>query len=46
MARRSDEALAGLLGLSSQSARKSHYPELLARLEELETCLLYTSRCV
>ncbi|MBA4246181.1 MAG: hybrid sensor histidine kinase/response regulator [Pseudomonas sp.] len=37
MARRSDEALAGLLGLSSQSARKSHYPELLARLEELET---------
>lgn len=37
MARRSDDALAGLLGLSSQSARKSHYPELLARLEELET---------
>lgn len=37
MARRSDEALAGLLGLGSQSARKSHYPELLARLEELET---------
>ena len=36
MARRSDEALAGLLGLGSQSARKSHYPELLARLEELE----------
>ncbi|GIZ13317.1 NahK/ErcS family hybrid sensor histidine kinase/response regulator [Pseudomonas sp. NCCP-436] len=36
MARRSDEALVGLLGLSSQSARKSHYPELLARLEELE----------
>ena len=34
MARRSDEALAGLLGLGSQSARKSHYPELLARLEE------------
>ncbi|HZX16044.1 MAG TPA: NahK/ErcS family hybrid sensor histidine kinase/response regulator [Pseudomonas sp.] len=31
------EALAGLLGLGSQSARKSHYPELLARLEELET---------
>ena len=30
------DALAGLLGLSSQSARKSHYPELLARLEELE----------
>ncbi|MEK1941211.1 MAG: NahK/ErcS family hybrid sensor histidine kinase/response regulator [Pseudomonas sp.] len=40
MARRSEEqqkALAGLLGLGSQSARKSHYPELLARLEELET---------
>lgn len=36
MARRSNEALVGLLGLSSQSARKSHYPELLARLEELE----------
>ncbi|MBF3252342.1 PAS domain-containing sensor histidine kinase, partial [Pseudomonas aeruginosa] len=30
------EALAGLLGLGSHSARKSHYPELLARLEELE----------
>lgn len=37
MAKRSDDALAGLLGLGSQSARKSHYPELLARLEELET---------
>lgn len=37
MARRSDDALTGLLGLGSQSARKSHYPELLARLEELET---------
>lgn len=37
MPRHSEEALAGLLGLSSQSARKSHYPELLARLEELET---------
>ncbi len=40
MARPSEEqqkALAGLLGLGSQSARKSHYPELLARLEELET---------
>ncbi|SDH31641.1 PAS domain-containing hybrid sensor histidine kinase/response regulator [Pseudomonas panipatensis] len=40
MARPSDEqqqALTGLLGLGSQSARKSHYPELLARLEELET---------
>ncbi|MDH4558294.1 response regulator [Pseudomonas sp. BN417] len=31
------EALTGLLGLGSHSARKSHYPELLARLEELET---------
>lgn len=29
-------ALAGLLGLGDQSARKSHYPELAARLEELE----------
>ncbi|WP_375738784.1 NahK/ErcS family hybrid sensor histidine kinase/response regulator [Pseudomonas boanensis] len=40
MPRPSDEqrqALAGLLGLGSHSARKSHYPELLARLEELET---------
>lgn len=41
MARPSDEqqqqALAGLLGLGSHSARKSHYPELVARLEELET---------
>jgi PAS domain S-box-containing protein len=40
MARPSEEqqkALAGLLGLGSQSARKSHYPELLTRLEELET---------
>ncbi len=32
-----DEALAGLLGLGSHSARKSHYPELVARLEELES---------
>ncbi|MCO6057594.1 hybrid sensor histidine kinase/response regulator [Pseudomonas sp. MOB-449] len=30
------DALTGLLGLGSHSARKSHYPELLARLEELE----------
>ncbi|WP_137889107.1 NahK/ErcS family hybrid sensor histidine kinase/response regulator [Pseudomonas sp. 2FE] len=40
MARPSDEqqkAMAGLLGLGSHSARKSHYPELLTRLEELET---------
>lgn len=28
--------LAGLLGLGSQSARKSYYPELAARLDELE----------
>lgn len=34
---RDNEALAGLLGLGSNSARKSHYPELLSRLEELET---------
>ena len=31
-----DDALAGLLGLGTHSARKSHYPELLSRLEELE----------
>ncbi|BAU74554.1 ATP-binding response regulator [Metapseudomonas furukawaii] len=31
------DALTGLLGLGSHSARKSHYPELIARLEELET---------
>ncbi len=31
-----DEALAGLLGLGTHSARKSHYPELVTRLEELE----------
>ena len=40
MAKPSDEqqaALAGLLGLGSHSARKSHYPELAARLEDLET---------
>jgi len=39
MAKPSDEqqrALAGLLGLGSHSARKSHYPELAARLDELE----------
>jgi len=34
---RDNAALAGLLGLGSNSARKSHYPELLSRLEELET---------
>lgn len=40
MARPSDDqqrALAGLLGLGNHSARKSHYPELAARLEDLET---------
>ncbi|WP_425055008.1 NahK/ErcS family hybrid sensor histidine kinase/response regulator [Pseudomonas abyssi] len=31
------EVLTGLLGLGSQSSRKSYYPELLARLEELES---------
>ncbi|WP_460141912.1 hybrid sensor histidine kinase/response regulator [Pseudomonas sp. S2_E01] len=39
MAKPSDDqqrALAGLLGLGSHSARKSHYPELAARLDELE----------
>jgi PAS domain S-box-containing protein len=37
LSQKQSEALAGLLGLGSHSARKSHYPELLARLEELET---------
>lgn len=36
MAKRSENTLAGLLGLSDQSARKSHYPELLLQLEEVE----------
>ncbi|PVZ53811.1 hybrid sensor histidine kinase/response regulator [Pseudomonas sp. B1(2018)] len=39
MAKPSDEqqrALTGLLGLGSHSARKSHYPELAARLDDLE----------
>ncbi|MEN2394051.1 ATP-binding response regulator [Pseudomonas halotolerans] len=39
MAKPSDEqqkALAGLLGLGNHSTRKSHYPELAARLNELE----------
>lgn len=39
MPKPSDEqqrALTQLLGFGSHSARKSHYPELLARLEELE----------
>ena len=31
-----NDALASLLGLGTHSARKSHYPELVARLEELE----------
>src|SRR5690606_37610150 len=30
------QALTQLLGFGSHSARKSHYPELLSRLEELE----------
>ena len=40
MAKPSDphqQALAGLLGLTNHSVRKSHYPELAARLDELET---------
>lgn len=32
----SADALAGLLGLSNHTVRKSHYPELAVRLEELE----------
>lgn len=39
MAKPSDQqqqALAGLLGLGNHSTRKSHYPELAARLQELE----------
>ena len=28
------DVLTGLLGLGSQSSRKSYYPEMLARLEE------------
>lgn len=31
------QALTALLGLGTHSVRKSHYPELLARLEDLET---------
>jgi len=37
MPRPSEEQRQALLGLGSHSARKSHYPELLTRLEELET---------
>lgn len=36
MAKHSEHTLAGLLGLSDQSSRKSHYPELLLQLEEVE----------
>ena len=36
MAKHSEHTLAGLLGLSDQSVRKSHYPELLLQLEEVE----------
>jgi PAS domain S-box-containing protein len=35
--RKRNEALAGLLGLGSQSSRKSHYPQLQERVQELET---------
>ncbi len=37
MPKPSEEQRQALLGLGSHSARKSHYPELLTRLEELET---------
>lgn len=36
MAKRSEDALIGLLGLGEQSSRKSHYPELLRQLEQVE----------
>lgn len=36
MAKHSDPLLTGLLGLGEQSSRKSHYPELLQQLEQLE----------
>ena len=36
MAKHSKHTLDGLLGLSDQSARKSHYPELLLQLDEVE----------
>lgn len=36
MAKPSDSRLVGLLGLGEQSARKSHYPELLRQLHEVE----------
>ncbi len=44
MAKPSDEqqkALEGLLGLGNHSTRKSHYPELAARLDELELARQY-----
>ncbi|NLY17067.1 MAG: response regulator [Gammaproteobacteria bacterium] len=36
MAKHSEQLLTGLLGLSEQSSRKSHYPELLEQLKQLE----------
>ena len=36
MGKHSEKLLAGLLGLGEQSSRKSHYPELLQQLQELE----------
>lgn len=36
MAKRSEQLLTGLLGLGEQSSRKSHYPELLQQLQQLE----------
>src|SRR3546814_11544690 len=47
MAKPSDEqqkALAGLLGLGNHSTRKSHYPELAARLAELEPARQHLQR--
>jgi signal transduction histidine kinase len=47
MAKPSDEqqkALAGLLGLGNHSTRKSHYPELAARLDELEQAKQHLQR--
>ncbi|EJL05378.1 MULTISPECIES: hybrid sensor histidine kinase/response regulator [Pseudomonas] len=47
MAKPSDEqqkALAGLLGLGNHSTRKSHYPELAARLDELEQARQHLQR--
>ncbi len=36
MAKHSEQVLTGLLGLGEQSSRKSHYPELLQQLQQLE----------